>query len=104
MIVQGAYNSWRAHIERVVEVREGAVKSKEGAVKTNVDLLKKSPLACFGHVFPEMPLKHARSTLGFTAKIPVNCLPHLDNLWKIFLELTLGSYVVCRTLDMCIGN
>jgi len=76
-------NSWRAHIERVVEVREGAVKSKEGAVKTNVDLLKKSPLACFGHVFPEMPL---------------------DNLWKIFLEPILGSYVICSTLDMCIGN
>ena len=83
------------------------MKSKGGAVKTNVDLLKQSSLACFGHVFLEMPLKHARSTLGFTARLPHvidNCLPHLDNLWKIFLELTLGSYVVCRTLDMCIGN
>ena len=47
MIVQGAYNSWRAHIERVVEVREGARKSREGAAKTNVDLLKKALLPAF---------------------------------------------------------
>ena len=69
------------------------MKSKEGAVKTNVDLLKKSPLACFGHVFPEMPLKHARSTLGFTARIPDikdNCLPHLDNLTSL-VENLLGT-------------
>ena len=83
------------------------MKSREGAAQTNVDLLKLSPLACFGHVFPEMPLKHARSTLGLTDRIPDiidNCLPHLDNVWKIFLELTLGPYVIYSTLNMCIGS
>ena len=69
------------------------MKSREGAAQTNVDLLKLSPLACFGHVFPDMPLKQARSKLGFTARFPDiidNCLPHLDNLGIIFLELALG--------------
>ena len=66
------------------------VRIREGAAQTNVDLLKLSPLACFGHVFPDMPLKQARSKLGFTARFPDiidNCLPHLDN----HLENLLGT-------------
>ena len=66
IIVQGAYNSWRAHIENEL-LRSGKVQGR--CCEEERRSPQKSPLVCFGHVFPGMPLRHARSMLGFTASI-----------------------------------